>query len=69
MESMECVDNVHGINGMCGQCPWNPWTMDNVQGTVDIVHGIFPASLRERVDKFHGHFPESELPIELPIIP
>ena len=26
-----------------------------VQGTVDIVHGIFPASPHERVDKFHGH--------------
>ena len=24
--------------------------VDNVQGTVDIVHGIFPASPHERVD-------------------
>ena len=60
---MESMDIVHGIHGMCGQCPWNPWNVwtmsmesrDNVQGTVDIVHGIFPASPHERVDKFHGH--------------
>ena len=59
---MESIDIVHGIYGMCGQCPWNPWNVwtmsmesrDNVQVTVDIVHGIFPAS-HERVDKFHGH--------------
>ena len=57
---------------MCGQCPRNPlnvWTMsmesmDNVQGTVDIVDGIFPASpwnvwtmsleSMECVDNVHG---------------
>ena len=29
-------------------------SMDNVQGTVDIVHGIFPVSLHERVDIFNS---------------
>ena len=63
IDSMDILDIFHGINGHCPWNLWNVWTMsmepmecvDNVQGTVDIVHGIFPASPHERVDKFHGH--------------
>ena len=49
--SMEYMDIFHG---MCEQC---------TVGTVDSIHGIFPASLHEIVDIIHGHCPVSSMDV------